>query len=150
MQVQEYKEYNYRLLICPESDHFKIERLSPREYIGYLQMHAKDGRLEICDLWINEEPEDFRGKGYGLILVNHAFEYAKEKCIGYIYGHTQKDDYGVHRFYERCGFKVFIDDKHDTAWFLYSLSGELTNPPDLDQLAKLGGLSNELGIYEFN
>ncbi len=36
MQVQEYKEHNFRLLICSESEYFEIERLSPREHIGYL------------------------------------------------------------------------------------------------------------------
>ncbi|CAM4210128.1 GNAT family N-acetyltransferase [Pseudoalteromonas ostreae] len=150
MQVQEYKERNYRLLICSESDHIKIERLSPRGYVGYLQMYVKEGRLEVCDLWINKEPEDFRGKGFGSILINYAFEYAKEKCIDYIFGHTQKDDYRVHRFYERCGFEVFIDDKYGTAWFFCSLSSGLKNTPDFDQLAKLGGLSNELGLHELN
>ncbi|GEK09029.1 GNAT family N-acetyltransferase [Pseudoalteromonas peptidolytica] len=150
MQVQEYKEHNFRLLICSESDRFEIERLSPIEHIGYLQMYDRDGRLEIRDLWINEEPEDFRGKGFGSILIEHAFEYAKEKRMDYIFGHTQKDDYRVHRFYEKCGFKVFIDNRYDRAWFLYPSNGGLMNTPDFDQLAKLGGLGNELGIYEFN
>lgn len=147
MQAREYDERNYRLLVCSESDHFKIERIDPPGYIGYLQMYANDGRLEICDLWINEEPEDFRGKGFGSILMNHAFEYATNKNIDYVFGHTQEDDYRVHRFYEKCGFQIFIDQKHGTAWFIRSLKGEL-DEPDFEQLAKLGGLTNELNLSE--
>ncbi|OHU90827.1 MULTISPECIES: GNAT family N-acetyltransferase [Pseudoalteromonas] len=150
MQVKEYKEQNFRLLICSESDRFEIERLSPRRHIGYLQMYEKGGQLEIRDLWIDEEPEDFRGNGFGSILIEHAFEYAKEKRIDSIFGHTQTDDYKVHRFYEKCGFKVFIDNKHNTAWFLYSSNVGLMDTPDFDQLAKLVGVGNKLGIYEFN
>jgi ribosomal protein S18 acetylase RimI-like enzyme len=147
MLAREYKENNYRLLICSESDHFKIERISPHAYVGYLQMNAKDGRLEICDLWVNEEPEDFRGKGFGSTLIQHAFEYSEGKGIDIVFGHTQIDDFRVHSFYKKCEFQVFIDKKHDTAWFIRSLSGEIRCVPDFEELAKIAGLINEFNFH---
>ncbi|QPB82918.1 GNAT family N-acetyltransferase [Pseudoalteromonas rubra] len=148
MLVTEYTSQNYRLKTCTESDHSKIERISPRQYIGYLQMHANDGRLEICDLWIHEEPENFRGKGFGSILINHAFEYASERDIDFVFGHTAFEDHRVHRFYQACGFEIFLDDKHGTAWFIRSLKGELTGEPDIEQLAAISGLKQDISALD--
>ncbi len=46
-------------------------------------------RFDISGLTKNQKILEVRG----LVLIKHAFEYAKEKRIDYIFGHTQKDDY---------------------------------------------------------
>lgn len=149
MKEEEYIEHNYRIKFCCDSEHFIIESITPNSQLGHMQMRVTDGKLEIRDLWINNDQVNFRGKGFGSILVKHAFDYAKKRNINVVFGYTQVNDVRVHNFYRKQGFTVCTDKKRNVAWFISFFNSQLDAPLDLDYLAKLCRLSNEFSIDNF-
>jgi len=149
MKEEEYIERNYRIKLSCDSKYLKIESISPNYQLGHMQMRVIDGKLEIRDLWINNNQVNFRGKGFGSILVKHAFDHAKKRNINVVFGYTQVNDVRVHNFYRKLGFTVYIDKKRSVAWFISFFNSQLDPPLDLDYLAKLCRLSNEFSIDNF-
>ena len=101
---------NYKLKKMMDIGRINIESIEPREEIGYINFHISDKGVEIRDLWINFSSEDknFRGKGYGSVLVREVINHAKDIKAKSIFGHTQIDDTPVHSFYRKHGF-IFED-----------------------------------------
>ena len=54
----------------------------------------------ICTL------KEYRGKGYGKVAMDYAYDYFKNMGLKRLYLHSQEDSVG---FYEKCGFKVISD-----------------------------------------
>ncbi len=53
MKEEEYIERNYRIKLRCDSKYLKIESISHNYQLGHMQMRFIDGKLEIRDLWIN-------------------------------------------------------------------------------------------------
>ncbi|WP_308374488.1 GNAT family N-acetyltransferase [Pseudoalteromonas piscicida] len=83
-----------------------IEVISPKSEVGHINFHIKDHVMEIRDLCIYQSIEtgNYRGQGYGSILVKAVLEHAREIGLSKVYGITQVDDYRVYKFYRKHGF----------------------------------------------
>jgi len=104
--------------------------------IGYLQMNIDDAMLEFCDLWIDNEPTNFRGQGFGTILVKAGLNYATSHQVDFIFGLTADEDYPVHKFYTNLGFTIDDVTKDGTVCFRMSLHNSLDNYPSSMALIK--------------
>ncbi len=70
--------------------------------VGGLIGHIKWRWLYVSKLWI---PDEHRGKGHGLALLEAAEGYARSRnCIG---SYLDTFEYQARPFYEKCGYELF-------------------------------------------
>lgn len=90
--------------------------LSEEGTVGYLKLNIENAQtestmidaLEIERIYILSTHQ---GKGIGQVMMDKAFEVAKEKKKHKLWLGVWKKNYGAIRFYERNGFKKFAE--HD-------------------------------------
>jgi ribosomal protein S18 acetylase RimI-like enzyme len=96
--------HRFIITLDEEEDRFDVwTEAQPKLHVGYLNYWLKDQYLEIADVLL--EP-DYRQKGIGSDLMRLVIKLAKNKKCKSVRLGTQADDFPVHRFYKKHGFKL--------------------------------------------
>lgn len=87
--------------------HFFLEENSERRAfitvtIGVRESREKGKYLEIVNLYTKEE---FRSRGYGTLLVEHAKSLAREQGCDFVRTSAEWDNKAARNFYEKNGFR---------------------------------------------
>ena len=86
---------------------------SEEETVGYLKLNIENAQTEpVVDALEIERIylfSTYQGQGIGQIMMDKAFEVAREKRKRKLWLGVWKKNYGAIRFYERNGFKKFAD-----------------------------------------
>ncbi|WP_294155790.1 GNAT family N-acetyltransferase [uncultured Clostridium sp.] len=83
------------------------------KYVGYGQIILSNGLYTIVNFGIIKE---YRGQGYGTILLNYLIELCKINDIDDIYIRVEKDNYKAVSLYNKVGFRECTS--YDT-WYKY-------------------------------
>ena len=86
------------------SEAFGISEREGEKPVGYLEVWVEDwnARLRICNLLIDEQ---YRGRGFGTALIEHAKALAAERELRCVVLETQSCNVPAIDFYRRCGFR---------------------------------------------
>jgi len=103
------KEYFTKFL--EKKDHAVFGAYQNENLVGIIVMMENDGGVLHID-WLVIKKE-FRGKGFGTLLLKEAGKWALEQHLHYVYLFTETDKNIA--FYEKRGFHYI--GKHSNSWF---------------------------------
>ena len=72
--------------------------------VGAISCDTYNLSMHIDVMWLDEE---YRGRGYGKVLISQAEKMGKEK--GCLFSHTNTFSYQAPEFYKACGYEVFAE-----------------------------------------
>jgi ribosomal protein S18 acetylase RimI-like enzyme len=80
------------------------------EQVGWVELgyHKWNNRMRVWEFLVKEE---FRGRGIGVLLMEHAVKLAKEKGARMLVLETQSCNVSAIDFYQRFGFELIGFDK---------------------------------------
>jgi ribosomal-protein-alanine N-acetyltransferase len=108
---------SFTIILDEEIDRFDVWVVKPKKHVGYLNYWLKDQYIEIADVLLDSE---YRQKGLGSELINRVIGLAKNKKCKSVRLGTQVDDFPVHSFYQKHGFKI-VGVKDGNASFILVL-----------------------------